>query len=111
MTVPVMEPNLDAAHHTATSTLEVRQAIAHAIDRAQISKIGEGGQQPPANQAGITVPTFDDFATTMEVPCQIFPKDTGLIVADVFGTFSEMLHAADSGFRGWLLLVFRGLVR
>ena len=25
------------------------------------------------------------FATTMEVPCQIFPKDTGLIVADAFG--------------------------
>ena len=25
------------------------------------------------------------FATTMEVPCEIFPKDTGLIVADAFG--------------------------
>lgn len=25
------------------------------------------------------------FATTMEVPCEIFPKDTGLIVADGFG--------------------------
>src|SRR5712671_4770103 len=25
------------------------------------------------------------FATTMEVPCDIFPKDTGLIVADAFG--------------------------
>ena len=25
------------------------------------------------------------FATTMEVPCQIFPPDTGLIVADAFG--------------------------
>ena len=24
------------------------------------------------------------FATTMEVPCEIFPKDTGLIVADAF---------------------------
>jgi len=25
------------------------------------------------------------FATTLEVPCEIFPKDTGLIVADAFG--------------------------
>src|SRR3977135_2541962 len=25
------------------------------------------------------------FATTLEVPCNIFPKDTGLIVADAFG--------------------------
>lgn len=25
------------------------------------------------------------FATTVEVPCGIFPKDTGLIVADAFG--------------------------
>jgi hypothetical protein len=25
------------------------------------------------------------FATTVEVPCEIFPQDTGLIVADAFG--------------------------
>ena len=25
------------------------------------------------------------FATTMDVPCEIFPPDTGLIVADAFG--------------------------
>ena len=25
------------------------------------------------------------FATTLEVPCEIFPPDTGLIVADAFG--------------------------
>src|SRR3954452_14433277 len=25
------------------------------------------------------------FATTDEVPCEIFPKDTGLVVADAFG--------------------------
>jgi hypothetical protein len=25
------------------------------------------------------------FATTVEMPCDIFPKDTGLIVADAFG--------------------------
>jgi hypothetical protein len=25
------------------------------------------------------------FATTVEVPCEIFPKDAGLIVADAYG--------------------------
>src|SRR3954471_13359080 len=40
------------------------------------------------------------FATTLEVPCEIFPKDTGLIVADAFGASIECeapehrLHAA-----------------
>ena len=40
------------------------------------------------------------FATTMEVPCEIFPKDTGLIVADAFGAQvvceapEHRLHAA-----------------
>jgi hypothetical protein len=40
------------------------------------------------------------FATTMEVPCEIFPKDTGLIVADAFGASivcdapEHRLHAA-----------------
>jgi peptide/nickel transport system substrate-binding protein len=53
-------PNLDPSH-PATSKLAVRQAIASAIDRNQISLIGEGGQQPPANQTGIVVPTFQKY--------------------------------------------------
>ena len=32
------------------------------------------------------------FATTVDVPCDLFPKDTGLIVADAFG--AEMVCAA-----------------
>jgi hypothetical protein len=40
------------------------------------------------------------FATTVEVPCEIFPPDTGLIVADAFGAEivcdapEHRLHAA-----------------
>jgi hypothetical protein len=40
------------------------------------------------------------FATTVEVPCEIFPPDTGLIVADAFGAQivceapAHRLHAA-----------------
>ena len=41
------------------------------------------------------------FATTLEVPCEIFPPDTGLIVADAFGAQivceapEHRLHAVD----------------
>ena len=53
-------PNLDPSHK-ATSTLAVRQAIAAALDRTQISKIGESGYQPAANQTGIVIPTFQKY--------------------------------------------------
>jgi peptide/nickel transport system substrate-binding protein len=53
-------PNLDPSHK-ATSTLAVRQAMALAIDRSQVSKIGESGYQPAANQTGIVLPTFKDY--------------------------------------------------
>jgi peptide/nickel transport system substrate-binding protein len=44
-----------------TGKLGVRQAIAYALDRDQVAKIGEGGQQPAANQTGIITPTFDKY--------------------------------------------------
>ncbi len=53
-------PNLDPSR-PATSKLEVRQAIASALDREQISKIGESGYQPAANQTGVVSPTFDKY--------------------------------------------------
>jgi hypothetical protein len=37
--------------------------------------------------------------------------DASLIVANVFEALSEMRHSADYGLRGWLLLIFRGLIR
>jgi hypothetical protein len=49
------------------------------------------------------------FATTMEVPCEIFPPDTGLIVADAFGAQviceapEHRLHAAT---RKSMMLIF-----
>jgi peptide/nickel transport system substrate-binding protein len=53
-------PNLDPSH-AATSKLAVRQAIAAALDRSQIAQIGEGGQQPAANQTGVVIPTFQKY--------------------------------------------------
>jgi peptide/nickel transport system substrate-binding protein len=53
-------PNLDPSH-AATSKLPVRQAMALAIDRNQVAQIGEGGQQPAANQTGVVTPTFNKY--------------------------------------------------
>ncbi|GAA1563444.1 MULTISPECIES: ABC transporter substrate-binding protein [Kribbella] len=53
-------PNNDPSH-PVTSKLAVRQAIAYALDREQISKIGESGYQPAANQTGVVSPTFDKY--------------------------------------------------
>ena len=49
------------------------------------------------------------FATTVDVPCDIFPKDTGLIVADAFG--AEIVceapeHRLHAGTRKSMMLAF-----
>jgi peptide/nickel transport system substrate-binding protein len=40
------------------SNVKVREAISYAINRPQVSSIGESGYEPPANQTGIVTPTF-----------------------------------------------------
>jgi hypothetical protein len=49
------------------------------------------------------------FATTLEVPCEIFPPDTGLIVADAFGgsiTCEAPEHRLPAATRKSMLLRF-----
>jgi peptide/nickel transport system substrate-binding protein len=41
--------------------LAVRQAMAYAIDRGKVSKIGEYGYEPASNQTGIVTPTFSSW--------------------------------------------------
>jgi peptide/nickel transport system substrate-binding protein len=40
------------------ANVKVREAISYAINRSQVSSIGESGYEPPANQTGIVTPTF-----------------------------------------------------
>jgi peptide/nickel transport system substrate-binding protein len=47
--------------HEITGKKAIRQAFAYAVDRESVSKIGEGGYQPAANQTGIVLPTFQDW--------------------------------------------------
>jgi hypothetical protein len=49
------------------------------------------------------------FATTLAVPCEIFPKDAGLIVADAFGaaiTCEAPEHRLHAATRKCMLLAF-----
>ena len=39
----------------------VRQAMAYAIDRGRVSRIGEYGYEPAANQTGVILPTFSKW--------------------------------------------------
>jgi peptide/nickel transport system substrate-binding protein len=39
----------------------VRRAMAYAINRPHVAKIGESGYEPPGNQAGIVTPTFKSW--------------------------------------------------
>lgn len=66
-------PNLDPSH-AATSKLAVRQAIAAAIDRSQVALIGEGGQQPAANQTGVVLPTFQKYYDAAAVTASGYDK-------------------------------------
>jgi peptide/nickel transport system substrate-binding protein len=43
------------------SKLPVRQAMAYALDRNRIAKIGEYGYQPAANQTAVITPTFSSW--------------------------------------------------
>jgi peptide/nickel transport system substrate-binding protein len=46
------------------SNVKVRQAISYAINRTQVSSIGESGYEPPANQTGVVTPTFNSFVSS-----------------------------------------------
>jgi peptide/nickel transport system substrate-binding protein len=39
----------------------VRQAMAYGIDRVKVSQMGEYGYEPPGNQTGVLIPTFQDW--------------------------------------------------
>ena len=51
-------PNLQNA---LLSQLPVRQALAYAINRATVARLGEGGEQQAANQTGVLLPTYQSW--------------------------------------------------
>jgi peptide/nickel transport system substrate-binding protein len=57
----VLFPNLKAA---PLNDVAVRKAISYGINRAQVSKIGEYGYEPPASQTGVVAPTFKQWTSS-----------------------------------------------
>ena len=57
-------------------TLAVRQAMAYAINRAQVSTIGESGYQPASNQTDIVKPTFSSWYDSARQPSTETPTPT-----------------------------------
>ena len=47
--------------HPVTGNVKVRQALAYAIDREEVSRVGESGYQPAGNQTGVVLPTYEDW--------------------------------------------------
>ncbi len=54
-------PNLS---NPLLAKLPVRQAIAYALNKPTIARLGEGGEQTPANQTGVVTPTFQSWVDT-----------------------------------------------
>ncbi len=51
-------PNLE---NPLLKQLPVREALAMAIDRATVARLGEGGEQQAANQTGVILPTYKSW--------------------------------------------------
>ena len=51
-------PNLE---NPVLKQLPVRKAMAYAINKNTVSKLGESGYQQPANQSGVITPTFQNW--------------------------------------------------
>ncbi len=59
---PVLNVNLvPNLSNPLLSKLAVRQAIAYAIDKPKVSRLGESGYQKPANQSGVITPTYTSW--------------------------------------------------
>jgi peptide/nickel transport system substrate-binding protein len=59
-------PNLQ---NSLLGQLPVRQALAYAINRPQVAKLGESDYQKPGNQTGVVTPTFQSWVdSSLQVP-------------------------------------------
>jgi peptide/nickel transport system substrate-binding protein len=90
-------PNLD---NPLLSKLPVRQAIAYALDRATIARLGEGGQQQPANQTGVITPTFQSWVDSSLTPQGYDPaKAEQMLKSAGFTKGSDGIYHDSSGNR------------
>jgi peptide/nickel transport system substrate-binding protein len=88
-------PNLD---NPLLSQLPVRQAIAYALNKTTIARLGEGGEQQPANQTGVITPTFQSWAdTSISQPTYNQAKAEQILSSAGFKKGSNGIYQSPSG--------------
>jgi peptide/nickel transport system substrate-binding protein len=80
--------------------LPVRQAMAYAIDKATVARLGEGGQQQPANQTGVITPTFQSWSdSSLQQPSYDPAKAEQILKSAGFTKGSDGIYHDSSGNR------------
>jgi peptide/nickel transport system substrate-binding protein len=90
-------PNLS---NPLLAKLPVRQAITYALDKATISRLGEGGEQQPANQSGVVTPTFQSWVdSSLSQPSYNPAKAQQVLTSAGFTKGSDGIYRDSSGNR------------
>jgi peptide/nickel transport system substrate-binding protein len=80
--------------------LAVRQAMAYAIDKATVARLGEGGEQQPANQTGVITPTFQSwYDSSLQQPTYDPAKAEQILKSAGFTKGSDGIYHDSSGNR------------
>lgn len=80
--------------------LAVRQAIDYALNKAEIARLGEGGEQQPANQSGVVTPTFQSWVdSSLTTPSYDPAKAEQLLGSAGFTKGSDGIYRDASGNR------------
>jgi peptide/nickel transport system substrate-binding protein len=78
--------------------LPVRQAIAYAINKETVSKLGESGYQQPAHQTGVITPTFESWQdNSITVPTYNPTKAQQILTSAGFKKGSDGVFSDPSG--------------
>jgi peptide/nickel transport system substrate-binding protein len=78
--------------------LAVRQALAYAIDKATVARLGESGYQQPANQTGVITPTFQSwYDSSLPEPSYDPAKAQQILQSAGFTKGSDGIYADKSG--------------
>jgi peptide/nickel transport system substrate-binding protein len=76
----------------------VREAIAWAIDKSTVSRLGESGYQQPAHQTGVITPTFQSwFDSSLPETSYNTAKADQILTAAGFKKGSEGIYRSSSG--------------
>ena len=82
------------------SKLAVREALAYAINKPNVARLGESGYQQPANQTGVITPTFQSWAdTSLAQPTYNPAKAESLLKSAGFTKGSDGIYQDSAGNR------------